>query len=61
MQPGDVVIAISGSGNSPNVLQAVELANLRGGITVGFTGLSGGKLKNLAQHVVLSRANALIR
>jgi len=52
MQPGDVVIAISGSGNSPNVLQAVELANLRGGITVGFTGLSGGKLKNLAQHVV---------
>lgn len=52
MQPGDVVIAISGSGNSPNVIQAVELANTRGGVTVGFTGLTGGKLSKLAQHVV---------
>jgi D-sedoheptulose 7-phosphate isomerase len=49
LQPGDVVIAISGSGNSPNVLQAVELANSRGAVTIGFTGLTGGKLKDLVQ------------
>lgn len=52
LQPGDVVIAISGSGNSPNVIKAVEFANSRGAITVGFTGLTGGRLKSLAQYVV---------
>lgn len=52
LEPNDVVIAISGSGNSPNVIKAVELANQRGAITVGFTGLTGGKLKNLARHVI---------
>lgn len=52
LEPNDVVIAISGSGNSPNVIKAVEFANKRGAITVGFTGLTGGKLKDLAQHVV---------
>ena len=44
---GDVVIAFSGSGNSPNVLRAVELAHQAGGITVGFTGFSGGKLSGM--------------
>lgn len=52
LQPGDVVIAISGSGNSPNVIKAVEMANSRGAITVGFTGLTGGKLKATAQYVI---------
>jgi D-sedoheptulose 7-phosphate isomerase len=52
LQAGDVVIAISGSGNSPNVVHAVEFANSLGAITIGFTGLTGGKLKNLVQHVV---------
>lgn len=52
LQPGDVVIAISGSGNSPNVIKAVELANSRGAITIGFTGLTGGKLKATAQNVI---------
>lgn len=52
LQPGDVVIAISGSGNSANVINAVEFANRRGAITIGFTGLTGGKLKNLAQYVL---------
>jgi D-sedoheptulose 7-phosphate isomerase len=50
LNPGDVVIAISGSGNSQNVIKAVELANNRGAITVGFTGMTGGILKGLAQH-----------
>jgi D-sedoheptulose 7-phosphate isomerase len=48
--PGDLLIAISGSGNSPNVLKAVEWANDRGMKTFGCTGFSGGKLKTLAQH-----------
>jgi D-sedoheptulose 7-phosphate isomerase len=41
---GDVVIAISASGNSPNVLNAVELARARGALTVGLSGYAGGKL-----------------
>lgn len=48
--PGDVVLAISGSGNSPNILKAVEWANNKGLITVGITGFGGGKLRTLAQH-----------
>ncbi|MFM7846418.1 MAG: SIS domain-containing protein [Planctomycetota bacterium] len=47
---GDVVIAISGSGNSPNVLNAVDWANRHGLITFGLTGYSGGKLKAMQQH-----------
>jgi len=53
---GDVVIAISGSGNSPNVLTAVDWANRHGLKTFGLTGYSGGKLRTLAQsglHVPL--------
>ena len=48
--PGDVLIAISGSGNSPNILKAVEWANAHGMTTCGITGYAGGKLKSLAQH-----------
>lgn len=48
--PGDLLVAISGSGNSPNVLKAVEWANRRGLKTIGCTGFSGGKLRTLAQH-----------
>jgi D-sedoheptulose 7-phosphate isomerase len=44
---GDVVIAISGSGNSPNVLNAVDWANRHGLTTFGLTGYSGGKLKQM--------------
>lgn len=52
VEAGDLVIAISASGNSPNVLKAVELANQRRAITVGFTGMTGGKLIHLAQVVI---------
>ena len=48
--PGDLLLAISGSGNSPNVLKAVDWANAHGMTTVGITGFGGGKLKSLAQH-----------
>lgn len=47
---GDLLIAISGSGNSPNILRAVEWANRHGLTTFGCTGFSGGKLRTLAHH-----------
>lgn len=49
---GDYLIAISGSGNSPNIIKAVEWANENGIITIGITGFDGGKLKQLAKHSV---------
>jgi len=54
--PGDLLVAISGSGNSPNVLRAVEWGNRNGLKTFGCTGYSGGKLRTLAHanlHVPL--------
>jgi D-sedoheptulose 7-phosphate isomerase len=48
--PGDLLLAISGSGNSPNILKAVAWANDHGLTTVGITGFSGGKLKTLGQY-----------
>lgn len=54
--PGDLVLAISGSGNSPNVLSAVDWANRHGVVTFGLTGYDGGKLKRVQQagiHVPL--------
>jgi D-sedoheptulose 7-phosphate isomerase len=47
---GDLLIAISGSGNSPNVLRAVDWANRHGLTTIGCTGFSGGKLRTLARY-----------
>jgi D-sedoheptulose 7-phosphate isomerase len=49
IEDGDIVIAISGSGNSKNVLLAVEYANERGNLTLGITGYDGGKLKRTAK------------
>jgi D-sedoheptulose 7-phosphate isomerase len=48
-QPGDVVMGISGSGNSPNVLRAMEYANELGCRTIALTGRDGGKLGELAK------------
>ena len=45
---GDVLLAISTSGNSTNVLHAVKVAKLKGLITIALTGRTGGKVKNLA-------------
>jgi len=49
VQPSDVVIAISASGNSRNVLNAVELANRAGARTIGMTGFDGGKLGRMVE------------
>ena len=48
MRPGDVALAISGSGNSKNVLNAVEYAKSQGSKVIGLTGFGGGKLKELS-------------
>lgn len=49
LEEGDVVVAISGSGNSKNVVKAIEYANSKGAITIGLVGYSGGKLLDLVQ------------
>ena len=54
---GDLVIAISGSGNSENVIRAVNYANEIGCETLGLCGYSGGKLKTIAKHVVHVNVN----
>ena len=50
LQPGDLVLAISGSGNSENVIRAVDYANANSAVTLGLCGYSGGRLKEIAQH-----------
>lgn len=52
MEPGDLVVAISASGNSPNLVEAVEWANQNGGITIALTAFDGGRLRANAKHSV---------
>jgi D-sedoheptulose 7-phosphate isomerase len=52
LQPGDVLVAISASGNSPNVLRAVEYANAHEAVTVGLTGFDGGRLRQIVKVAV---------
>jgi len=49
VEAGDVVIGISGSGNSANVLKAIEYANGAGAVTIGLCGFDGGRLAELAK------------
>jgi D-sedoheptulose 7-phosphate isomerase len=58
LEPGDVVVAISASGNSPNVVKAVDFARERGNTTIALTGFDGGELRrraHLAIHVATER------
>ncbi len=57
LSPGDLVIGISCSGNSPNVIKALQYANERGVFTAGLCGFEGGVLKNTAQLVVHAPIN----
>lgn len=52
MESGDLLLAISASGNSPNVLRAVAHAGRMGGITIGWTGRDGGRLKDMVDLAV---------
>jgi D-sedoheptulose 7-phosphate isomerase len=49
-RPGDVLVVISASGNSPNLLRAVEMAKTRSLVTLGFLGFDGGALKNMVDE-----------
>ena len=58
-EKGDVVVAISGSGNSPNVLEGVRAAREMGLATIGLTGIGGGKLKDLVDVSVIVPSNSM--
>ena len=57
LRPRDLVIALSGSGNSENVIRAVQYANENDAVTLGLCGYDGGRLKNAAQHVLWTRVS----
>ena len=52
-EKGDVLIALSTSGNSENVVNATKMANSLGMLTVGMSGATGGKIKELCQHNII--------
>lgn len=56
-QKGDVLLAISGSGNSKNILKALKYANEIGCTTVGISGFKGGALKELVTHHIHAKAD----
>jgi D-sedoheptulose 7-phosphate isomerase len=58
-EPGDVAIALSGSGNSPNVLRAMEVAKEMGLTRVGLTGGDGGKLKDQSDICVIVPSDSM--
>lgn len=58
IEPGDVAIGISGSGNSPNVLNGIKVAKANGATTIGFIGFNGGRLKELVDiHIIVPSHN----
>ena len=56
-RPGDIAIAISTSGNSPNVLHGVATANKADFVTIGLTGRSGGKLRSIVKECICVPSN----
>jgi len=52
MRPGDLVVGISASGNSPNVVKALDYADANGGVSVAIVGFDGGKMMRIAKHVI---------
>ena len=58
LEEGDVVLGITASGNSPNILDAIRYAREHGATTIGFIGFGGGKLKGMVDaHVTVSSRN----
>ena len=51
-QPGDVLIGLSTSGNSKNIIKAFETAKEKGMVTIGFTGMTGGQLKSVSDYLI---------
>jgi D-sedoheptulose 7-phosphate isomerase len=56
LQPGDVLITISASGNSPNVVKAAEFTRANGGIVIALVGFEGGRLKEIADIAIHTRS-----
>lgn len=59
--PSDVLLIISGSGNSSNVIKAAKYAKNKKGKVIGFTGFNGGKLKTLCDECIIIPANSMYR
>ena len=59
LQPGDLLIALSASGNSPNIVRAVEYAQSIGASVIGFCGQPGGRLAQLADLKVIIPSNRI--
>ena len=59
LRPGDIVVAISGSGNSKNVINAVEYAKSQGNAIIGLTGFGGGKLREMADVSLHAPINSM--
>ena len=59
LKPSDVIFAISGSGNSKNVINAVEYAKEHGNRVIGLTGFNGGKLKQLSDISLHAPINSM--
>ena len=59
VRPGDIVIAISASGNSKNVINAAEAAHRHEAIVIGFTGFDGGLLRQLANINIHVNSNII--
>jgi D-sedoheptulose 7-phosphate isomerase len=59
VQAGDIVIAISASGNSPNVLKAIELARASAALTIGWSGYQGGKLSQIVDMPIVIPSNTI--
>jgi D-sedoheptulose 7-phosphate isomerase len=60
-KPGDVLVGISTSGNSANIVKAFEMAKTIGVVTIGFTGASGGKMKELSDYLINIPSNTTPR
>lgn len=59
VQEGDILVAISASGNSENVLRAVELAHKHGARTIGWSGYNGGRLAQIVQMPIVVRNHCI--
>ncbi len=58
VRKGDILVALSTSGNSPNILRAVDAARSQGAVTLGFSGRGGGELKEIADICLVAAADA---
>ena len=56
-EPGDLVVGISGSGNSPNVIRGIEAAKLKGASTFGLSGFGGGRLSIVADDRIVVKSD----